>query len=87
MRTTRLTFLLFVPLVCGALAVLKALDQQVGRLVNAIDDMGLAEKTLIVLTSDNGPTAWNRYYRDRYYLPSPISHPQPLGRWPPALSL
>ena len=44
-------------------AVLKALDQQIGRFVDAIDSMGLKEDTLIVLTSDNGPTAWRRYYR------------------------
>jgi arylsulfatase A-like enzyme len=44
-------------------AVLKAMDKQIGRLTDAIDRMGLAEETLIVLTSDNGPTAWQRYYR------------------------
>jgi arylsulfatase A-like enzyme len=43
-------------------AVLDEMDRQIGRLVDAIDAQGLAEKTLIILTSDNGPTAWKKYY-------------------------
>lgn len=43
-------------------AVLTELDRQIGRLVAAIDEMGLKDNTLIVLASDNGPTAWPRYY-------------------------
>jgi len=34
---------------------LQELDHEVGRLIGAIDSLGLAEKTLIVFTSDNGP--------------------------------
>lgn len=45
-------------------AVLQSLDHEIGRLVDAIDEMGLGEKTMIILTGDNGPTAWSRYYRD-----------------------
>jgi hypothetical protein len=44
-------------------AVLDEMDGQIGRLVAAIDSLGLARRTLIVLTSDNGPTAWPSYYR------------------------
>ena len=50
-------------------AVLDAMDEQIGRLVSAIDDMGLAKNTLIVVTSDNGPTAWPRYYEEGYDPP------------------
>jgi arylsulfatase A-like enzyme len=50
-------------------AVLDEMDRQIGRLVQAIDDLGLAERTLIVLTSDNGPTAWPRYYKEGYAPP------------------
>jgi arylsulfatase A-like enzyme len=50
-------------------AVLDAMDEQIGRLVGAIDAMGLAENTLIVVTSDNGPTAWPRYYQEGYDAP------------------
>lgn len=44
-------------------AVLDALDRQLGRLVGEVDRLGLAEQTLIVLTSDNGPTDWPTYYK------------------------
>ncbi|MBI1354459.1 MAG: sulfatase-like hydrolase/transferase [Acidobacteria bacterium] len=50
-------------------AVLDAMDQQIGRLVSRIDELGLAEKTLIVVTSDNGPTAWPRYYKEGFDPP------------------
>ncbi|MFT3788425.1 MAG: sulfatase-like hydrolase/transferase [Tepidisphaeraceae bacterium] len=41
---------------CAALRpVLRELDVQVGRLTKALDDMGIADKTLILFTSDNGP--------------------------------
>ncbi len=44
-------------------AVLVEMDKQIGRLIKRIDDLNLDKKTLVVLTSDNGPTAWARYYR------------------------
>lgn len=44
------------------LAVLEELDRQIGRVVDAIDKLGLAEETLIVFTSDNGPTDWPKKY-------------------------
>jgi len=31
------------------------MDRQIGRLIKKIDDLGLAEKTVIVFSSDNGP--------------------------------
>ncbi|MEZ5362746.1 MAG: sulfatase-like hydrolase/transferase [Bryobacterales bacterium] len=50
-------------------AVLDAMDEEVGRLIDAIDAMGLGENTIIALTSDNGPTAWPRYYKEGYEPP------------------
>ncbi len=44
------------------IAVLRAMDRQIGRLVTAVDELGLDKRTLIIVTSDNGPTAWPRYY-------------------------
>ncbi|NOT62815.1 MAG: sulfatase-like hydrolase/transferase, partial [Acidobacteria bacterium] len=44
-------------------AVLDEMDRELGRLFAAIDRLGLAENTLIVLTGDNGPTAWPSYYQ------------------------
>ncbi|MEO5998898.1 MAG: sulfatase-like hydrolase/transferase [Chitinophagaceae bacterium] len=46
------------------LAVLKELDNQVGRLLAALKKMDLLKNTIILLTSDNGPTDWPRYYKD-----------------------
>ena len=50
-------------------AVLDAMDRQIGRLISAIDELQLGERTLIVLTSDNGPTAWPRYYEEGFEPP------------------
>ncbi len=36
-------------------AMIKLLDQQVGEIVQKIEDLGLSENTLIIFTSDNGP--------------------------------
>jgi len=44
-------------------AVIDEMDWQIGRLVDRVDEQELTEETLIVLTSDNGPTAWSRYYK------------------------
>ncbi|WP_197528323.1 sulfatase-like hydrolase/transferase [Aeoliella mucimassa] len=41
------------------LAVLEATDTQVGRLIDYIDQQGLGEETLILVTADNGATATN----------------------------
>ena len=50
-------------------AVLEELDRQIGRVIDAVDDMGLGERTLIVFTSDNGPTDWPSYYRQGHAPP------------------
>lgn len=43
-------------------AVLEQMDQQIGRLIATIDELKLGPKTLILFTSDNGPTDWPRKY-------------------------
>ena len=50
-------------------AVLEEMDRQIGRLIDEVDALGLGEETLIVLTSDNGPTAWPRYYEEGFDPP------------------
>lgn len=45
-------------------AMLDEMDRQIGRLIDGIDAMGLAERTIVVFLSDNGPTAWPRYYKE-----------------------
>lgn len=36
--------------------VLKELDYQIGRFIAALDEMGLSENTIVIFTSDNGPS-------------------------------
>jgi len=43
-------------------ATLADMDRQLGRLFDSIDELGLDKNTLIILTGDNGPTAWRHYY-------------------------
>lgn len=50
-------------------AVIDEMDRQLGRLFDEIDSLGLAENTLMVVASDNGPTAWKRYYDEGYDPP------------------
>jgi arylsulfatase A-like enzyme len=45
-------------------ATIDELDRQIGRLIDAVDKAGLAASTLFILLSDNGPTAWPRYYKE-----------------------
>jgi arylsulfatase A-like enzyme len=45
-------------------AVLDEMDRQIGRLIDAVDEQGIANDTMIVFIGDNGPTAWPRYYKE-----------------------
>ena len=62
-------------------AVLEEMDRQIGRLVETIDTLGLAENTLIVFTSDNGPTDWPKYYRDHSGGPPGFTGPFFGRKW------
>jgi arylsulfatase A-like enzyme len=50
------------PYVRNFLAVLEEMDKQIGRVIATIDELKLGKKTLILFTSDNGPTDWPRKY-------------------------
>lgn len=50
-------------------AVLWNMDRQIGRVLDTFDEHNLTENTLVVLTSDNGPTDWPRYYNEHYWPP------------------
>ncbi|SHJ81075.1 Arylsulfatase A [Tangfeifania diversioriginum] len=48
-------------------AVLRELDNQIGRFMSGLENRGLLGNTIVVFTSDNGPTDWPHYYnRQRY---------------------
>lgn len=61
-------------------AVLAEMDRQIGRLLNALDEKGLAENTIVMLASDNGPTDWKRYY-DADALPPGFTGPFFGRKW------
>lgn len=46
--------------------VLAEMDRQIGRFMKALDDMGLAENTIIIFTSDNGPAPSFKSARSAY---------------------
>lgn len=50
-------------------AVLEELDKQIGRFIGSLKEMRKLENTIVVLTSDNGPTDWPRYYQKGEYPP------------------
>ncbi len=50
-------------------AVLEEMDRQLGRVLDEIDKLGLGERTLIIFTSDNGPTDWPKYYKQGWNPP------------------
>ncbi len=41
------------------------LDHQIGRLLGALDELGIAEDTLVIFSSDNGPEVLNAYWGAR----------------------
>ena len=51
------------PYVRDFFAVLEEMDKQIGRVIATVDELNLGKKTLILFTSDNGPTDWPRKYK------------------------
>ena len=47
-----------IPFTRAALAMCENIDWNVGRIVEKVDELGLAEKTIIIYLSDNGPNSW-----------------------------
>ncbi len=61
-------------------AVLVEMAQQVGRLLQQIKDNGQDGNTIVIFTSDNGPTDWKRYY-DAGIIPPGSSGPFFGRKW------
>lgn len=51
-------------------AMLKKLDDSVGRIMAELDTLGLAENTLVIFTSDNGGVIKGRHPGDKNYVTS-----------------
>ena len=57
------------PFLQAFLAVLDNMDVQIGRLLDALEEHEVAENTIVIFTSDNGPTDWPRYYKEGFDPP------------------
>lgn len=51
-------------------AMVESLDDAVGTLLNRVDELGIAERTIIVFTSDNGGNTYNYIPRDKNARPT-----------------
>ncbi|MCM2679636.1 sulfatase-like hydrolase/transferase [Echinimonas agarilytica] len=61
-------------------AVLDEMDNQIGRLLDALGALKLSDNTVVMLTSDNGPTDWKRYY-DENIEPPGFTGPYRGRKW------
>jgi arylsulfatase A-like enzyme len=50
-------------------ATLDEMDRQIGRVLARLDAHAIASHTIVVFLSDNGPTAWPRYYKEGFAPP------------------
>ncbi len=57
----------------GHAAMVSRLDASVGRLLETLRDQGLAENTLVIFTSDNGPHDESKHDLDRFHPAGPFS--------------
>lgn len=57
------------PFLQAFLAVLDNMDVQIGRLLDALDEHEITDNTIVIFTSDNGPTDWPRYYKEGFAPP------------------
>ena len=65
----------------GYAAMISYLDDAVGKVVASVDELGLRDNTLIIFTSDNGPTfkLGGAQSDDFFHSGWPTSWPQSLG--------
>lgn len=54
------------------LATIVKMDRALGNLFDRLKDMGQFDNTVIVVTSDNGPSALQRYYKDGTTAPGSV---------------
>ena len=47
----------------GYASMITMLDDQMGRLMQKLNDLGIAENTLVIFTSDNGPTNFAKIFQ------------------------
>ena len=49
-------------------AMIEVMDAGIGRIAETLDELGIADNTILIFTSDNGPAfgSWNGFSQDRY---------------------
>ncbi len=57
----------------GQAAMVTRMDSYVGRMLDKLKELGLAEKTLVVFTSDNGPHNESKHDLSRFQPAGPLS--------------
>jgi arylsulfatase A-like enzyme len=68
--------------IAGYLAHVTALDRNVGRLMEALDRLGLAENTLLVFSADHGDMLWSHGRRNKQQPWDESIHIPLIMRWP-----
>jgi len=48
-------------------AMVEAFDTNIGKLLDAIDEAGIADRTIVVFTGDNGGAHWSGYTAEAYW--------------------
>jgi arylsulfatase A-like enzyme len=71
--------------ITGYYAHITALDAQVGRIMDALDECGLVENTLVVFTSDHGDMLWSHMLRNKQLPYEESIHIPLIMRLPGAL--
>jgi len=64
------------------LRCLAALDEGVGRVVDALDELGLAEDTIVIYTSDQGFFLGEHGWYDKRWMYEPSMRTPLIVRWP-----
>ena len=71
------------PIVARYLGEVALIDHQVGRVLHALDELGLAERTLVVYTSDHGDLCGGHGMIDKHYVMyDDVVRVPLLLRWP-----
>lgn len=71
------------PVVARYLAVITQLDDQVGRVLKELEQLGLAENTLVIYTTDHGDMCGSRGMIDKHNIMyDDVVHVPMVMRWP-----
>jgi len=75
------------PIVSRYLGEISLIDHQVGRIMDALDRLGLADNTLMIYTSDHGDMCGSHGMMDKHYVMyDDVVHVPFIARWPGVIS-